>query len=250
MARPDVIPEMVRHGFAGSHEESRRKHLVLLVALVVAIVTQPSFAGRSRVGDAAMTLGLGLLYLGVIFAVFGEGRHRRIAYCLFFPAIAAALAHDVLPRSLQAADTVLMHCVVVAFLGYGVMAILRGLFSRTAVSVDDVLGTICGYLLAALAWSHLYGLAYMVRPDAFSIAPSIAGQLGDMHSRNALFNYFSLTTLMTIGFGDVTPVGPPVYSLVWLEVLFGQFYMAVVVAQLVGLKLAQVIARNQQRSGS
>ena len=31
----------------------------------------------------------------------------------------------------------------------------------------------------------------------------------------------------------------PAYSLTWMEVIFGQFYMAVVVAQLVGLKLAQ-----------
>jgi hypothetical protein len=250
MARPDVIPELVRHGFVGTHEESKRKHLVLLIALVVAIVAQPWFAGRSGVGDAAMTLVLGAVYLCVIFAVFGEGRRRRIAYCLFVPALAMALAHDVLPRGLQGVNTVLMHCVILALLGYGVMVILRGLFARTAVSVDDVLGTVCGYLLVALAWAHLYDLAYMIRPDAFSIAPSIAGQLDDPHLRNALFNYFSLTTLMTIGFGDVTPVGPPVYSLVWLEVLFGQFYMAVVVAQLVGLKLAQVIARNQQRSGS
>ncbi len=250
MARPDVIPELVRHGFVGSHEESKRKHLVLLIALVVAIVTQPWFAGRSGAGDAAMTFVFGALYLGVIFAVFGEGRRRRIAYCLFVPALMTAFAQTVLPRSLGAADNFLMHCLIVVFIGYAVMAILRGLFARTAVSLDDVLGTVCGYLLAALGWAHLYGLAYIIRPDAFSIAPSIAGQLDDVHLRNALFNYFSLTTLMTIGFGDVTPVGPPAYSLVWLEVLFGQFYMAVVVAQLVGLKLAQVIARNQERSGS
>jgi hypothetical protein len=34
------------------------------------------------------------------------------------------------------------------------------------------------------------------------------------------------------------------HSLVWIEVIFGQFYMPVVVAQIVGLKLAQALARD------
>jgi hypothetical protein len=33
-------------------------------------------------------------------------------------------------------------------------------------------------------------------------------------------------------------------SLMWIEVIFGQFYMAVVIAQLVGLKLAQAMKGN------
>src|SRR5215470_18004692 len=104
MARPEVIPELVRYGLAGSHEESKRKHLVLLIALVAAIVMQPWLAGRSAVADAAMTLILSTIYLGVIFAVFNEGRRRRIAYCFFVPAVVTALAHDVLPRTMQAAN--------------------------------------------------------------------------------------------------------------------------------------------------
>ena len=54
-----------------------------------------------------------------------------------------------------------------------------------------------------------------------------------------MFNYFSLVTLTTMGYGDVTPVRPPATALATLEAVFGQFYIAVVVAQLVGLRLAQ-----------
>jgi voltage-gated potassium channel len=54
-----------------------------------------------------------------------------------------------------------------------------------------------------------------------------------------LFYYFSLVTLTTMGYGDVAPVRPPATVLVTLEAIFGQFYLAVVVAQLVGLRLAQ-----------
>jgi hypothetical protein len=66
-------------------------------------------------------------------------------------------------------------------------------------------------------------------------------RLGEWHQRRALFDYLSFTTMMTLGYGDLTPIGPPAYTLTWLEVMFGQFYMAVVVAQLVGVKLAQAL---------
>ena len=52
-------------------------------------------------------------------------------------------------------------------------------------------------------------------------------------------------TLTTIGYDDITPAGSPVYSLLWLESVFGQFYIAVVVAQLIGLKLAQTIKQDR-----
>ena len=37
------------------------------------------------------------------------------------------------------------------------------------------------------------------------------------------------------------------YSFTWIEVVFGQFYMAVVVAQLVGLKLAEALPKRHAR---
>jgi len=72
---------------------------------------------------------------------------------------------------------------------------------------------------------------------------------GDWHLKRSLFDYLSLTTLTSLGYGDITPVGQPAYSLTWLEMVVGQFYMAVVVAQLVGLKLAQAISRAGSGAG-
>lgn len=42
-----------------------------------------------------------------------------------------------------------------------------------------------------------------------------------------------------MGYGDITPLRPPATALAMLEAIFGQFYIAVVVAQLVGLRLAE-----------
>jgi hypothetical protein len=134
------------------------------------------------------------------------------------------------------------------FLAFAVAVILKRIFQRQVIWTDDVIGALCGYLLAAVAWGNAYALVYLLRPESFRVADVIAWQLGDWHLQRFLFNYFSVMTLTTIGYGDITPASSPVYSLVWLESVFGQFYMAVVVAQLVGLKLAQAIQRDRPDS--
>ena len=40
------------------------------------------------------------------------------------------------------------------------------------------------------------------------------------------------------------PVRPPASVLTTLEAMFGQFYIAIVVAQLVGARLSQAVHRN------
>ena len=126
--------------------------------------------------------------------------------------------------------------------------ILRRIFERKVVGGDDVLGAICGYLLAGIAWGSLYLLVELLVPGSFSVHQAIAGQLGGWYSRQSLFDYYSLMTLTTIGYGDITPIRPPATSLTWIEAMFGQFYIAVIVAQLVGLRLAEALQPPDPKS--
>ena len=227
---------------AASGQAGSRKHLVLLIALISISVVQPLFAHRSDLVADLANIGFGLGYLLVVFMVFAG---RRITYLLFLPVVTSNFALYVVPAAWRLVTSVVFHLAVILFLGYAVISVLRDLFGRNVISGDDVLGAVCGYILGGLVWGHVYALTYMFWPDAFSVSPSIVAQLNDLHLRHTLFNFLSFTTLTSIGYSDITPVGPPMYSLVWLEVMFGQFYMAVVVAQLVGLKLAQAIDHRQ-----
>ena len=62
--------------------------------------------------------------------------------------------------------------------------------------------------------------------------------LDSWHGRTAVLNYVSLGSLTGVGSGAVVPVRPPATVLTTLEAVFGQFYIAVVVAQLVGARLS------------
>jgi hypothetical protein len=56
--------------------------------------------------------------------------------------------------------------------------------------------------------------------------------------------YFSLTTLSTIGFGDITPVTLQARYAAVAEGIAGQFYLAILVARLVGIHMSQSGTRD------
>lgn len=150
-------------------------------------------------------------------------------------------ARHFLPGHGGAALAVAQDGAVAFFFGFATVEILRSIFRHRTIGVDAVIGSMCGYLLAGAAWASLYSLIDHVVTGSFSMSPSLAARLEGWHSRHALFDYFSFVTLTTMGYGDVTPVRAPATVLALLEAVFGQFYVAVVVAQLVSVRLAQTL---------
>ena len=62
---------------------------------------------------------------------------------------------------------------------------------------------------------------------------AVGSQYGEQKAR--VFYYFSVTTLTTAGFGDITAVNPFARTLVMMEALIGQLYTAILIARLVSL---------------
>ena len=54
--------------------------------------------------------------------------------------------------------------------------------------------------------------------------------------------YFSAVTFTTLGYGDITPLSSPAQFLSLLEAITGQFYLAVIIARLVGMHISQSIS--------
>jgi hypothetical protein len=84
------------------------------------------------------------------------------------------------------------------------------------------------YLNIALIFASGFSLIWELRPAALSLAAGGSAELDTML-------YFSLTTLTMTGYGDIVPVDPFARSLANLEVVLGQFYLAITVARLVTL---------------
>jgi len=95
------------------------------------------------------------------------------------------------------------------------------------------MGSICVFILVGICWSIFYFFESVVHPGAFS---GIDAEFGKSRFTDLL--YYSYVTLSTLGYGDITPVTPIARTLAYLEALFGQFYIAILVASFVGMHIS------------
>ena len=89
------------------------------------------------------------------------------------------------------------------------------------------------YLNVAVMCASAFSLIWALSPTAFATLAASTGGPDEF----ATMLYFSLTTLTTTGYGDIVPVDPFARSLANLELVFGQFYLAITVARLVTLEV-------------
>lgn len=99
---------------------------------------------------------------------------------------------------------------------------------------NKILGAICLYILMGLIWALMYTLVHLASLKAFNGMPD--SQL--WYEILPDFVYFSFVTLTTLGFGDISPAMPITRFLVYFEAIVGQFYLAILVASLVGSKIS------------
>jgi hypothetical protein len=211
----------------------RRKYAVLLALLCIALAIETVNAqGGERFLSDNFRMVLGV---AIWFVVFRRPRERLATATLLVAAIALNWGRYVAAESLVHALSLAEQLVLALFLCGAVLVILRDLFEKPLPRVENVLGAICGYLIACDAWARLNAIAYLLVPSSYSIDPGVAALLPEWHGRVALFTYYAFSQVLMLGYSDVTPVRAPATTLSLFAALFGVFYTAVVVSQFVGL---------------
>lgn len=107
---------------------------------------------------------------------------------------------------------------------------VKEVFSRASITANTFAGALSLYLVLGMIWTLLYILVATVEPAAFKglAQPATTSEL----------IYFSYITLTSLGYGDIVALMPVTRTLAYLEVIIGQFYMAVLVGALVGKYIA------------
>ena len=106
--------------------------------------------------------------------------------------------------------------------------ILWQVYKSGPVTGHRVRGAIAGYLLLAVIFSLIYSFIYYFNPNSFNFATASNISKQD-------FFYFSVVSLTTLGFGDITPITPLARTFVMVEAFIGQLYPAILIARLVSL---------------
>ena len=223
----------------------RSHKYAILLASIVGVALVESFSHRLLLRPLASDLAVLTTEMLVFLIVFDRRVNRLVGFIAFATAAASVLAHYALPPTYpQVPLQLIYHSALLLLLGFATIVILRNIFQQHVVRSDDVLGAVCGYMIAAGAWANLFTLIEIFVPGSYRVGEGFGAGLDSWHGRTAMLNYVSLGSLTGVGSGAVVPIRPPATVLTTLEAVFGQFYIAIVVAQLVGARLSQALQRN------
>lgn len=221
------------------------RHTALLVAIIAAFLVRPligdSGAGPIMFSSAMLMLLLLALYnidvdeiVGDRETLLAQKRQRRIiAWALGIPAIAERLIVVFTPsHSIYLAGSILW-LLLFAFITWNE---LRAVLKQKEITREVISMSISTYLLLGLTCGLFYIVLHDLQPNAFNFGAG--GPMSEQQIIPVLI-YFSLTTLSTIGFGDITPITLQARYAAVAEGITGQFYLAILVARLVGLQMTQ-----------
>lgn len=205
----------------GSHPSG-----VLLGAQVAAVLAYPFLYG-STAGRAT----LGVVQMGVVLIALWAVRRTPalnwIAVLFGAPAMVFTVLEAFQPTTgWIVLVSALFHAPFYFYISYGM---IRYLFHDDRVTRDELFATGAAFTVVAWGFAYVYAAAQVIWPGSF-VAYDGAG---DRPWFELL--YLSFTTLTSVGLSDVIPVEGHARSLVMIQMIAGVFYVALVVARLVGL---------------
>lgn len=191
--------------------------IAILLQYMIIVTTGDTVGGRP----------LRILMLGALALIAARLKANRAAVW-WAVGLTAALLAVVAPVSATASARVASGVVGAATLVLAIVTIgIIGstLKARWRVDTATVLGVLCIYLLFALVFASLHQLLASFSTDYLN---GVSGQ----PSASALL-YFSVITMATVGYGDLTPATEAGRAVAVTEALVGQLYLVSVVAVVV-----------------
>jgi hypothetical protein len=202
----------------------------LLIGQLLVVLAYP-FLDTSTAGRAVLGVVQMALVFTAVWAVRRTPALSWVAVLLGVPAMVFAVLEAVEPTT----DWIVLISAVLhaPFYLYVSYAMLRYLFHDDRVTRDELFATGAAFTVVAWAFAYIYAAAQVLWPGSFVGA----GGSGDREWFDLL--YLSFTTLTSVGLSDIIPVLGHARSLVMVEQVAGVFYVALVVARLVGLTVVR-----------
>lgn len=200
---------------------------LLLGAQLLQVLAWPflldSTAGRATLGV------IGMVAVGAaVYAVRRTPALGQIVLFLGAPALVFTLLEALNPDTDWIVLTsAALHAPFYAYVSY---AMLRYLFHDEKVTHDELFATGAAFTVVAWAFAYLYAAIQVIWPGSF------VGPLGEDQDWFELL-FLSFTSLTGTGLSDIVPTLAHARSVVMIEEVTGMFYVALVVARMVGLTM-------------
>jgi hypothetical protein len=203
-------------------------YAILFYTLLLTIGTTPLLR-MLGLPDWPIDLLLALALLEAIIAVASRP-FRNLLLVVVGLAVVVRLAGRLLGWGLVFEETSTAVWTFTALLA--AVGALRAVFRPAAGRGEPLYAALSAYLLVGLFLGIFYWAIAARSPEAILVMgePASAGNF-----TQGIAIYFSFVTLATLGYGDIVPATEATRALVILEAVGGQFYLAVLVARLVGV---------------
>ena len=193
---------------------------LLLVVLMVSYVLSAFFTEK---WVTAVQIGL---FLGVSLIVFQAERiQRRTARLVAGVIITGSVVAVVLALNKSEVDSGLAYCWSALLLAAAAAVIIRRVLSQPEVSLRSIYGAVSAYVIIGLVFAAIYAAINQFTHLEFFAQVSAPGL--------KTFQYFSFTTLTTLGYGDYTAKQSGGQAVAVIEAMLGQIFLATLVARLV-----------------
>jgi len=207
----------------------QNKFNYLLITEIVILVAYP-FLHTSKINFPIVPL---LLLIAIAPALW-VGLSRKVFLAVFSVGVLAFifnLAVFLTAKDLADEGILILLFLYAIFFFLAIVILIKKISVGTTVSADTIKGGVSIYFLLGLFWAVLYMIMLTFDPDALTNIPKETAGL-DCY-------YYSFTTLTTLGYGDITPVANYAKILAIMEAIAGPVYLAIFVAQIIGMNIIQ-----------
>ena len=205
----------------------KNKYNHLLMTEIIILITYP-FLSKAEVKFPITTL---MLLIAIAPALW-VGLSRKF-FLVVISIGMLAFAFNVVARfkvqELENEGILILLFLYALFIFLATAILISKISSNKVVTTDTIKGGISVYFLLGLFWAILYMIVLTFNPNALT-------NINDLSFDSF---YYSFITLTTLGYGDIAPVSTYAKVLAILEAVTGPVYLAIFVAQLIGLNIAQ-----------
>jgi len=201
---------------------SRWRWSFLLALLIGAFILQAILPNGAVTRLTGFTLFM-LVFGGALYAGRTGRRATRAAIALLVAATVLQILNVLGVAALEGPLAVLALTIVLGAL----VATFAELVVNHDSTADSLVGAIFGYFVIAAACALLFRQMEGIDPGSFRL-PEGGGDL------DTQMLYFSLITVTTAGYGDITPVTPIAQISAGLEAALGTLYLAILIGRIVG----------------
>lgn len=211
--------------------QKKNRFLMLLVSLVLFFACYPIFENYP-LASLILNLFFMLIIMSGVLAVSDRRAPLLTSLGLASLAIIFRWVHYFYQLDLW---LILENTANILFWIYIAVHLLKFILQQRIITAELIYAAIGVYFIFGLAWATTYQLLAISNPHSFALSN------GDAAEQNFIFQmwYFSMVTLTTLGYGDITPTSMLARVFVVLEAIMGQFYLAVLIANLIGRRIAQ-----------